>query len=65
MRESCSCGAAIHTLFYTRALTWRLTHNCENAIDQAEVTSQVELATGFQPNPLYDEDWDEEARRRK
>lgn len=26
MRESCSCGAAIHTLFYKRALTWRLTH---------------------------------------
>lgn len=27
MRESCSCGAAIHTLFYRRAVTWRLTHH--------------------------------------
>lgn len=26
MRESCSCGAAIHTLSYTRALQWRFTH---------------------------------------
>ena len=28
MRESCSCGAAIHTLSYRRILHWRATHKC-------------------------------------
>jgi hypothetical protein len=26
VQEVCSCGAAIRTMFYKRALMWRLTH---------------------------------------
>ena len=47
MRESCSCGAAIHVIGYRKALVWRATHlhNAdETVIDQIAETS---IPVGF------------------
>lgn len=60
MRESCSCGAAIHTMGYRRVLTWRLTHRCEHPSILTELDSETSLAIGFQPNEPEDDDEEEE-----
>lgn len=58
MRESCSCGAAIHTLFYSRAITWRLTHlHSEAEAHDIDSETQVAQPIGF---ALPDDDEEEE-----
>ena len=53
MRESCSCGAAIHVIGYRRAREWRDTHKHET-----ETVLELETNTypvGFQPEPAEEE----------
>lgn len=54
MRESCSCGAAIHTLSYKAALLWRYSHQ-HVAGDITELESETSFPTGFTVE-LEDED---------
>jgi hypothetical protein len=47
MRESCSCGAAIHVIGYRKALVWRATHlhNADETV--IEQTTETSLPVGF------------------
>lgn len=57
MRESCSCGAGIHTIFYKRALTWRLTHlHSETEVHDLDSQTELSLPVGFHANPAEEED---------
>lgn len=46
MRESCSCGAGIHTIHYRRVLTWRLTH-LHGDPEVHDIESETSFPTGF------------------
>lgn len=39
MRESCSCGAAVHSVSYKRVKEWRALHRC-NAITMLQALDQ-------------------------
>lgn len=59
MRESCSCGAAIQTLSYKRAVTWRLTHlHGDSEPEHVDLESETQII-GFTPNIDADEDEEE------
>jgi hypothetical protein len=58
MKESCSCGAAIQTISYKRAITWRLTHFHQTETEQVELESETSVI-GFTPNIEADEDEEE------
>jgi hypothetical protein len=58
MRESCSCGAAIHTLFYKRAITWRLTH-LHGEAEHVDLESETQVI-GFTRNEPAEDDYEEE-----
>jgi hypothetical protein len=44
MRESCSCGAAVHSFFYRRVLHWRTSHKCNAYTTLMGLEAQVEEA---------------------
>lgn len=48
MRESCSCGAGIHSWRYRHLLEWRYTH-IHDDLHQADLESSTDLAT---PHPV-------------
>lgn len=56
MRESCSCGAAIHTISYRRAVEWRFTHQHLVTETLSELTSDTKvIPVGFTPNDAEEE----------
>lgn len=60
MRESCSCGAAIHTLHYKRALVWRVTHlHGDTDTEVVELDSETQVI-GFTLNEPYEDEEDYE-----
>lgn len=63
MRESCSCGAGIHTLFYKRALVWRVTHlHTDSDTEVVELDSQTQVV-GFTLNEEYEDEEEYEDRK--
>lgn len=46
MRESCSCGAAIHVFGYKRAQDWRATHR-HDGNDLVELDTNTDFPIGF------------------
>jgi hypothetical protein len=63
MRESCSCGAAIHTLQYKRALMWRVTHkHTDSDTEVVELDSDTQII-GFTLNEEYEDEEDYEERK--
>jgi hypothetical protein len=47
MRESCSCGAAIHVIGYRKALLWRATHLHNDDVAVIEQTTETRIPVGF------------------
>ena len=62
MRESCGCGAGIHTLFYKRAYLWRMTHKCQIETPQIELNSNTSFPVGFS---IEEEEHEEEDKTAK
>ncbi len=47
MRESCSCGAAVHVFSRRFAREWRYTHQHEPDLDAVDLHTRTEIPLGF------------------